>query len=659
MIERIERFFSIDSPLRRAPEVGGRPYEHRPQQQTMALAVARQLLAGQSLCVEAPTGVGKTFAYLVPAILHALGGAGPVVVSTHTISLQEQLLKKDVPVLSALLGVEFTAALAKGRSNYVCLRRLQAMAEVEAARFGAPALAAQLESLWRWAGSTPTGCLGDLGFEPLRQVWEAVCCERGNCLNAQCPHVRQCFLMRARGQLQRAHLILANHALFFSDLAMKRQGGTGDGGVLPAYGAVVLDEAHLVEDCAAEHLGLQAGSFALRRCLRRLYQADLDRGLLADGPWAEARQAVTRAAEACDLFFRRVAEWLEPQAQGPLRYTVPGHLPNYLDGPLLKVVQAASGVAQSLAGDPDSEAASRELSALGEDLESQRLNLRRFLDMETPEHVYWFERHGREQREVLFKAVPVHVGTLLRESLFQEGLPVILTSATLAIRGRMDYYLGRVGADGVESLVLDSPFDFQSQVTLYIARGLPDPNDLEAFLPAAADRLRHYLRLTRGSAFVLFTSHAMMRRLAAELADFCAEEKFPLLVQGESLPRSQMLEAFRRDIGSVLFGTASFWTGVDVPGEALRNVIMVRLPFSVPDHPLVAARQEAIERRGGRSFTEYALPEAILRFRQGFGRLIRSRTDSGVVVVLDRRLSASSYGKAFIQSVPECRVVLE
>lgn len=659
MMDRIERFFGSDSPLERAPDVGGRPYEYRPQQRAMAAAVARHLDEGRSLCVEAPTGVGKTFAYLVPAILYATTRQAAVVVATHTISLQEQILQKDVPVLAELLGVSFTTALAKGRSNYVCQRRLQALGQIDAERFTAEGMVKELQAIWAWVGGSPTGCLGDLGFEPSRLLWDAICCERGNCLNARCPHVRQCFLMRARAGLQKAHLVVANHALFFSDLAMKRAGQNGDGGILPEVAAVVLDEAHLVEDCAADRLGLEAGSFAIRRGLRRLYHRDTDRGLLAAGPWAEAREAVTRAAEASDLFFRRVADWLEPQPQDPLRYTAPGHIPNYLDTPLLQAEQAAAAVAQGLLDDPETEGTARELLAVGEQLETQRLNLGRFLGMQADDHVYWFERHGKDRREVVLKAVPVQIGPLLSESLFREGVPVILTSATLAVRGRMEYFMERVGAQAADALILDSPFDFRSQVTLYIAREMPNPNDTEQFVPAAADRIRHYLRLTHGSAFVLFTSYAMMRSLAAELADFFAEEKLRVFVQGEGLPRSKMLEAFREDVSSVILGTSSFWTGVDVPGDALRNVIIVRLPFSVPDHPLVAARQEDIERRGGRAFADYALPEAVLRFRQGFGRLIRSRTDTGIVVVLDRRIIAANYGKTFLQSIPECTVVVE
>ena len=651
-----EQFFAEDSPLNQALQAGGRAYEYRPQQQRMAVAVAEHFQSGSHLCVEAPTGVGKTFAYLIPAILYALEQERPVVVSTHTISLQEQILNKDIPVLQALLEVPFEAAVAKGRSNYLCLRRLQALGEIDRERIPEAGMLKELAVLWDWVGTTATGSSSDLEIEPSRTLWEAVCCEPGNCLGQNCPHRRHCFLMRARRRLDQAQIIVANHALFFSDLAMNQEKATG---VLPSYAGVVLDESHTIEDCAADHLGVHVGSFALRHVLRRLYREDRDMGLLADGPWEEARQAVFRAAKAADMFFRRVVEWLEPQARDPLRYTVPGHIPNYLAPHLQGVTKELRKVTRDLSQDPDSESLGREISGIADRIQEMEQGLELFLSMSRDDFVYWFERRGRERQDVVFNAVPIAVGPLLHESLFSLGIPVILTSATLAVRQRLDYFQARVGAESAQTMVLDSPFDFERQVTLHIPSGMPNPADRDRFESAAADAIRRYLTLSRGRAFVLFTSYVMMRSLAADLEHFFAEKNIRLLVQGEGMPRHRMLEIFREDLSSVIFGTASFWTGVDVPGEALSNVIIVRLPFSVPDHPLVAARQEAIERRGGRAFTEYSLPEAILRFRQGFGRLIRSRTDTGMVVILDNRVVSKSYGKAFLQSIPRCAVVRE
>ena len=645
-----QAFFGDETPLLRAPEVGGRPYERRPQQTAMAGGIAEAFAAGEHLCVEAPTGVGKTFAYLVPAVHLAHARGLPVVISTHTISLQEQIIQKDLPVLQALLDVECKAALAKGRSNYLCLRRFHALAGGEQTYLPSAGLMPEVELLRGWTEATADGSLSDLDEEPSPPLWGAVCAEVGNCLNARCTFYQRCFLQQARRRLGGVHLVVVNHALFFADLAMKVAAGSIDGGVLPRYAAVVLDEGHMVEDTAASHLGLRLTNYGLRRALTRLYHPRRHRGLLSDVISTDARLAAIDAHEKSERFFRRIIDWLEPQEANPLRYTRPGHVPDLLAVPLERLEREL--LTESRDSDDDR---GKELQAIAGQIHEFRLGLHSFVDMTLPERVYWFERSGQEQQNLALCALPIEVAPVLRETLFGQDFTVVVTSATLAVGGRLDYFQGRIGAEEACTLLLDSPFDFERQVTLYVPLEMPNPKDTDAFVPAACGHIRSFLLKTEGKAFVLFTSYRMMREMADELTEFFQKAGIRLLVQGEGVPRSQMLELFRQDVHSVIFGTDSFWMGVDVPGEALSNVTIVKLPFPVPDHPLVAAREEMIVSRGGRAFWHYALPEAILKFRQGFGRLIRSRDDEGIVVVLDNRILRSGYGKLFLESLPPCR----
>lgn len=648
LVEVVTEFFGTETPLRQAAAVGGRPYERRAQQATMAERVAEALAEGRHLCVEAPTGVGKTFAYLVPAIHLALAQQRPVVVSTHTISLQEQILRRDFPVLRRLMGVDVEAAIAKGRTNYLCLRRLEDVAGPHQEYLPSEELVPELGRIRQWACNTGDGSRSDLDWTPDPAIWEAVCCEIGNCLNARCPYFRQCFFMKARQRLEQVQIIVANHAVFFSDMALKLQTEYGDAGILPLYAAVILDEGHTIEDTAGSHMGVRLTAFALRRILRRLYNPERGRGLLAGGEAGEARIAVAEALEHTERFFDRVTEWLEQIGRHPFRYTKPGHVPDLL-GPHLYNVEKA--VAQ-LAEDEEDEGRRQELKSLRQRTRDFRFGLQLFLEMKEPEYVYWFDMHGNG-RHLSMNAVPVEIGPLLAKCLFDEDFTVVVTSATLAVRGKMEYFQSRIGAGAADALVLDTPFDFERQVKLYIPRKMPNPNDA-GYVEAASVYVRQFVRQTGGKAFVLFTSYRMMREMAAELQPFFDDLGIRLLVQGQGMPRSRMLDTFREDVDSVIFGTSSFWMGVDVPGEALSNVIIVRLPFAVPDHPLVAARQELIEERGGKAFFEYTLPEAVLRFRQGIGRLIRSRDDRGIIVILDNRVIKTGYGKTFLKSIPDC-----
>jgi ATP-dependent DNA helicase DinG len=646
-------FFSSETPLQRPGALSERDYEHRPQQQLMAEAVAKAFTDGEHLCVEAPTGVGKTFAYLVPAIHAALAWDEQVVVSTHTISLQEQLVERDLPTLKRLMDLDFSFCIAKGRANYLCRRRLENALKSPHIYLDDADDLPGLEELDDWAETATDGSISSLPAEPRRQVWNAVCCEYGNCMGKNCRHVGTCFLFKARQRLESADIIVANHALFFSDLAMKTNPVLDEAGILPEYAAVVLDEAHNIEDSASSHLGLRISSYSVRRVLHRLYNPDSNRGLLTDVPYTEARMATLALIDRSNAFFNRIRNWMAKQDDSLVRYDHPGAINNILNDDFSVLEKHVKDIIDTVEDDETKQ----EFSGIAEMLFEQKMALSAFLDMEIEDHVYWIETSGSQNIGVTLNSAPVHVGDILKKLMFDSDATVVMTSATLAVDGSLAYFKNRVGAVDARDLILDSPFDFKNQVTLYLAENMPDPKNTGEYAPAVADQVKYFLQKTGGKAFVLFTSYRFMDEVKALTKEFFEDNGLQLLVQGEGMSRTRMLDVFRQEINSVIFGTSSFWTGVDVPGEALSNVIITRLPFAAPNHPLIAARQEAIEAEGKNSFWNYSLPEAVLRFRQGFGRLVRSHSDHGIVVVLDRRIRKTRYGRMFLHSLPECETV--
>jgi ATP-dependent DNA helicase DinG len=632
----------------------GFEYEARPQQLEMASAVADALEDGSSLLVEAGTGVGKSLAYLVPMLMHAKRGNQRVMVSTHTISLQEQLVGKDLPLLRARLGWDFRAVLVKGRSNYLCLRRLARARSAQRELF-ADDRSEQLARIRQWAQTTQDGSYQDFRERrPTREVWLAVCAEHGNCLGAKCPEHGRCFFQRARRAMNDAELLVANHHIVFSDLALRAAGAS----FLPDVSALVLDEAHTVEDAASDHFGIRLTARSFEYWLRRLFVPNTGKGLLGLLHAGEAAHAVMRLWDEVGDFFRKVpaAAGFAPDAphrvlDGPLE--IPSGLPDIwgtLSGELSKLI---AGLQDS---DEDSCAELRMLRAQGNGLMEE---LSAFMEQSAGDHVYWIERDAMRQPEL--HSAPIEVAPILRKALFGAFPTVVMTSATLAVGGRLDYFRDRIGADepAARMLCLGSPFDHANQMRLHVASNAPDPvAEEKAYGEAVARGILQWVRRTEGRAFALFTSEKLMAKTAQAVRQTLADEDYTLLVQGESRSNRHMLDTFRRREGKrcVLFGLNSFWMGVDVRGDALSNVIITRLPFAVPDHPVTAARMQRIKDNGGRPFHDYSLPEAVLKFRQGFGRLLRSASDTGVVVVLDSRLLKKNYGRTFFKSLPECPV---
>jgi ATP-dependent DNA helicase DinG len=636
-------------------------YEHRPGQIDMAEAVLRAFEQKRHLIVEAGTGTGKTLAYLVPAIAAACGSGARVVISTGTKNLQEQLMDKDIPFLQDILPAKFRAALMKGRNNYACLHRIK-RAETSPILEGLEQID-QFDEVFRWVTQTETGDRAELSNLPENlPFWRHIDARSDTCLGQKCPDYEPCFITRMRQRAIDADVIVVNHHLFFADLAL-RNGAYG--AVLPDYAAVILDEAHQIEDVASEYFGAQISNYQIDDLLRDVSYLKIEDLEAAK----ELSRVSARISRFADLFWVSFPEGRG--LDGRFALAKRGRGPAVREGADFEIEYdeqaGASAYAQDTSG-PQSDAyraldnvlhrlettldilpeAPADAESLLRRTRQMRFDLNFIIRADDKQFVYWLERRGRG---VFLRASPIDVSGLLQDKLFEKVPTVVLTSATLSSAGNFRFIRERLGLDEGEEMIAESIFDFQNQAVLYLPAKMPDPRSPQWGAAAAAEVIK-IVNATEGRAFVLSTSFAGMNELYERVA---SQIDFPCFLQGTA-SKSALLNKFRATPNAVLFATSSFWQGVDVRGEQLSCVIIDKLPFAVPSDPIIAARQRSIDDQGGSSFNEYSVPQAVINLKQGLGRLIRSTTDRGVLAVLDPRLKTKMYGKTFLKSLPPCRI---
>ncbi len=697
-LEEIGRVFAADGMMAHL-----KGFEPRDEQVRMAFAVAEAFNRDRVVLVEAGTGTGKSLAYLIPSILWAVRNNERVVVSTNTINLQEQLIKKDLPFLARNSAVEFKAALVKGRSNYACLRKLE-HAEAEPALFPDES-SAELTTIIEWSHSCQDGCRSDLAFIPHAGTWEEICCEADQCGRSRCKHFGRCFFYRARRESSAARVLVVNHALLLSDIVLRKETGYDATAILPPFTRLIFDEGHHLEDVATSHLSLTITRSGILKQLQRLVPQKANRaGLLTI-----ISSRITRdLPESQEGLYAELSGLLESHLL-PKAHDLTGITEQTMDWLALSVEHEGGGTVagreQKLRVTPEVERTPfwlecrQRLHALADAVNDYTSSLRTlvlrtkdlpeklqekladqlldtsgiegrlqsmadgllFFTTEAEGYCRWIEtKRGSRGVQARLSAAPLDISAQLKESVLDKLKTIIVTSATLTVGGEFNYLKKRTGfgllpKERLSELQLASPFNYARQVFVAIPEDMPEPT-APGFRDALEQHILKAVTISRGGAFILFTSYDLLNRVFQTLSPALARLGLSSLKQGET-GRHALLTQFRADKNAVLFGTDSFWEGVDVKGDALRLVIIARLPFQVPTEPVQQARAEKIKADGGDPFREFSVPQAVIKFRQGFGRLIRSRDDRGAVLILDRRVLNKSYGRIFLRSLPDTEIV--
>jgi len=661
--EQIKEIFSEGGLLSRLDN-----HEYRKQQQEMAVYVAECLENNTHAVIEAPTGVGKSFAYLIPSIYHSKEHNRKAVISTCTINLQEQLVSKDLPALKEILPVDFSYDIIKGRANYICPRRLaKAMADSDTL-FDTPEKTL-LKKIYNFTQKTGRGTRQDINFSINENVWSEIFAEEGICTSKTCGgEDSSCWYQLAKRQMEKSDVLVINHHLFFTLLGIH---DSDSGGYLYLNDFVIFDEAHTIEKIAASVISPQVSKEQIRFWLKKIFNPAKEKGLYAKREGADPiKNMTTSLLWQTDDFFRKLENEvykLYPNKQHKTSVRIlqklninddyPERLAEFSDMLKKSVISAKSDLEED------------EINNYITKINIFRNNIIDFLNLEPEDYVHWIEISSSKNKNITLCTSPLDLRDYFRKNVFTPNKLSILTSATLAVNGKTDFITKNIGARGIRSKILPSPFDFKTQVKTYVYENMPDhrssPQKVSDIVSAGEyelslmDKIYECVNITSGGALVLFTNIRVMKKCHEGLADRFTDSKINLLVQDDGLPNNKLLEMFREDINSVLFGVDSFWMGVDIPGKSLRNLIITKLPFDVPDDPLTEAKLEYLRKTGLNPFIAYSLPAAILKFRQGIGRLIRSKTDKGIICILDSRVISKTYGKHFLETLMDSEIIIK